>query len=159
MANCSRGWSNRCPSAKGKRCTCKCGGENHGKAHQGTATLPTETGDNLNEAMQILNAAPVVRVPATYQGFAGHIVTKDGAMLLPELSLKIWNHSPTGFSWGYAGSGPAQLALAILLEETDQKTASALHQLFKFEVVAGLASEWTLTSAQVQEWLEEAPTA
>lgn len=25
----------------------------------------------------------------------------------------IWNHSPDGFNWGYAGSGPAQLALAL----------------------------------------------
>lgn len=31
-------------------------------------------------------------------------------------SQKLWNHSPTGFEWGYGGSGPAQLALAILLD-------------------------------------------
>lgn len=28
--------------------------------------------------------------------------------------LDLFNHSPSGFSWGYSGSGPAQLALAIL---------------------------------------------
>lgn len=30
-------------------------------------------------------------------------------------SLAIRDHSPDGFEWGYAGSGPAQSALAILL--------------------------------------------
>jgi len=29
---------------------------------------------------------------------------------------EIRNHSPTGFNWGYSGSGPAQLALAILAD-------------------------------------------
>src|SRR2546426_5830744 len=30
--------------------------------------------------------------------------------------LDLWNHSPTGFECGYGGSGPAQLALALLAE-------------------------------------------
>ena len=37
-------------------------------------------------------------------------VTKDGRKLNPRLDL--FNHSPTGFEWGYGGSGPAQTALA-----------------------------------------------
>ena len=36
--------------------------------------------------------------------------------LSPLKSQSIVNHSPDGFNWGYLGSGPAQLALAILLE-------------------------------------------
>ena len=42
------------------------------------------------------------------------IVTVNGRRLNPRLDL--WNHSPTGFEWGYCGSGPAQLALAILAD-------------------------------------------
>jgi hypothetical protein len=30
--------------------------------------------------------------------------------------LDLYNHSPTGFAWGYGGSGPAQLALALLAD-------------------------------------------
>ncbi len=30
--------------------------------------------------------------------------------------LDIRNHSPDGFAWGYPGSGPARLALAILCD-------------------------------------------
>jgi hypothetical protein len=40
----------------------------------------------------------------------------DGKLLTPEDSQTYRNHSPDGFSWGYGGSGPAQLALAIMLE-------------------------------------------
>lgn len=58
---------------------------------------------------------------ATYKGFearvgrGGFLVTKDGQTLSPDKSQKVWNHSPDGFNWGYGGSGPAQLALALLL--------------------------------------------
>ena len=36
--------------------------------------------------------------------------------LTPALSHGIRNHSSSGFEWGYGGSGPAQLALAILAD-------------------------------------------
>ncbi len=62
----------------------------------------------------------------------------DGRWLDPKPSQKIWNHSPDGFNWGYSGSGPAQLALAIMLKVTDKNTAIQLYQDFKREVIAGL---------------------
>lgn len=37
----------------------------------------------------------------------------DGDAMLP-MRNDLRNHSPTGAEWGYGGSGPAQLALAIL---------------------------------------------
>ena len=46
--------------------------------------------------------------------------------------------SPSGFNWGYGGSGPAQLALAILLRATDHETAVAYYQAFKWDVIAKL---------------------
>ena len=42
--------------------------------------------------------------------------------LIPERSLELVNHSPSGFEWGYGGSGPAQLALAFLLDYTDDES-------------------------------------
>jgi hypothetical protein len=86
------------------------------------------------------------------EGYAA-IVTVDGAPLNPRLDL--WNHSPTGFEWGYAGSGPAQLALAILTDHlVDDNEAVALHQEFKRVVVAGLCGPgWTLTGEQVHAYV------
>jgi len=62
----------------------------------------------------------------------------DGKLLSSEQSRKIRNHSPDGFNWSYAGSGPSQLALAILLTRTDKDTALKLYQRFKFKYIAPL---------------------
>jgi len=59
----------------------------------------------------------------------------DGIYLSPKRSQKVWNHSPDGFNWGYGGSGPAQLALAIMLELTGKPDG---YQDFKWKVIAGL---------------------
>src|ERR1022692_2611123 len=83
----------------------------------------------------------------------GHaaIVTVDGRPLNPRQDL--WNHSPTGFEWGYTGSGPAQLALALLADcLSDRHRAVVLHHGFKHAVVAGLAyAGWTLTEGEIRE--------
>ena len=65
-------------------------------------------------------------------------VLVNGKLLDPGPSLKVWCHSPSGFNWGYEGSGPAQLALAILLLVTNNDIAARLHQDFKREVIARL---------------------
>ena len=72
------------------------------------------------------------------------------------LRLEVWNHSPTGFEWGYGGSGPAQLALAILVELTRPNVQEAveLHQAFKRDVIARLPRDgWSLTEAEVFNWI------
>lgn len=56
--------------------------------------------------------------------------------LHPGRSLRLRKHSPTGFSWGYGGSGPAQLALSILLHLNPVAIALAAYQAFKWEFVA-----------------------
>ena len=58
--------------------------------------------------------------------------------LIPTRSQRIVNHSPDGFNWGYGGSGPAQLALAILLEFVPADVARRSYQDFKREVIAAL---------------------
>jgi hypothetical protein len=79
------------------------------------------------------------------------VVTRAGKPLEPRLDL--WNHSPGGFEWGYWGSGPAQLALAILADHLgDDERAVRLHQDFKRVVVAMLPREsWALTAGQVAQ--------
>lgn len=62
----------------------------------------------------------------------------DGKELFPGKSQRIYNHSPDGFNWGYGGSGPAQLALGILLELTDAVYACVEYQAFKWQFIAKL---------------------
>lgn len=70
------------------------------------------------------------------------------------LRLNLSNHSPTGFEWGYAGSGPAQLALAILADALgDDERAVRLHQRFKAAFVQNFDREsWMVKAADVRAW-------
>ena len=93
-----------------------------------------------------------------YQGIReGYVaeVTVDGRPLNPRLDL--WNHSPSGFEWGYGGSGPAQLALALLADHLgNDQEAVRLHQQFKHAIVAGLPRQgWVLTSLEIQREVEK----
>ena len=80
-----------------------------------------------------------------------HRLRRSESQPLP-LRLDLFNHSPTGFSWGYGGSGPAQLAVALLADALgDDDRAIRLHQAFKFKVVACWpeGERWWITADQI----------
>jgi hypothetical protein len=62
----------------------------------------------------------------------------DDKFLDPKPSQAFYNHSPDGFNWGYGGSGPAQLALAIVLELTGKPEG---YQDFKWFTIANLPKD------------------
>lgn len=86
-------------------------------------------------------------------------VTVDGDTLAERQDLK--NHSPAGFEFGYGGSGPAQLALAMLAHHTDDETALHEYGAFKSEVVAELpgpadsTATWEVSSTEIEAFLTE----
>ena len=87
-----------------------------------------------------------------------HLYLKDSENLTkipPDRSQAVYNHSPDGYEWGYGGSGPSQLALAIMLEVTnDDRKALSLYYDFKYDVIAGLADEeWILPLKQIERWI------
>jgi Family of unknown function (DUF6166) len=62
------------------------------------------------------------------------------------------NHSPDGFSWGYSGSGPAQLSLAMLMQVfQDWSRVQPIYQIFKERFVARIPqhANWTADGADV----------
>lgn len=71
--------------------------------------------------------------------------------------LDIVNHSPDGFNWGYGGSGPAQLAFAILFDYLEEKEkAIDFYQQFKWDFVAKIEGHlWTITSTQIDSFLKK----
>ena len=73
--------------------------------------------------------------------------------------LDLWNHSPTGMEWGYLGSGPAQLALAILADATqDSAYAKTQHQPFKQDVISRIrGNSWTIHGEDVAGWVLDHP--
>ena len=106
------------------------------------------------------HTTPTENAPAT-DLITGHwpsgLVTFAGNTLSPEHSLKIVNHSPTGFAWGYAGSGPAQLAIAILLElGIAPAQVMPIYQDFEREMIAPLPlADFTLPIADARAWLAD----
>lgn len=73
------------------------------------------------------------------------------------LCLHVANHSPSGFEWGYGGSGPAQLALAILLDYAQLRVkdapvewATSRYQYFNEKVIACLP-QWEREQCQQNE--------
>lgn len=93
----------------------------------------------------------------TYRGTpTGTVIVLDSPnatwrTLLPRFDLR--NHSPTGFAWGYGGSGPAQLALAILADLHGDTVALRFYQTFKDRVIAALPQDqpFTLTADAIEE--------
>lgn len=67
--------------------------------------------------------------------------------------LDLANHSPTGLSWGYVGSGPAQLSLALLADALeDDERALKLYQPFQRAYIARIPikKEWGLTATMIE---------
>lgn len=100
---------------------------------------------------------------------------KTVSILDPRISQRVRNHSPEGFEFGYGGSGPAQLALGILIDyfghlQIEQRPRRALakdiavdyYQQFKQQFIAGAQEERTITDEQISEFvkqqLQPAPT-
>jgi Family of unknown function (DUF6166) len=81
------------------------------------------------------------------------IVTRAGEKEPINPRYDLVNHSPTGFCWGYGGSGPAQLALAILADYLkDDQRALSLYMEFKFMVITRLPmdEDFTLTDREIE---------
>jgi len=75
--------------------------------------------------------------------------------LSPDRSREVLDHSPTGYQWGYSGSGPSQTALALLLDATgDPDIAVGFHQDFKQDHVSGWGNTWEITNLEILLWLE-----
>lgn len=80
------------------------------------------------------------------------------------LDLTYVNHSPTGFNWGYHGSGPAQLGFAILSKYLTKKyefskreayelLCDGIYQRFKSDIVSRWGREWLIEDKEINEWL------
>jgi len=94
----------------------------------------------------------------------GDVEVSLNGLALP-LHLELVNHSPTGFNWGYSGSGPSQLAFAIVYEyliRTDgfnlkqaKNLAECCYHEFKGEFIAPLpqTKDWEITGIEINSFL------
>ena len=86
--------------------------------------------------------------------FECRVYRPDGNELPWRLDLR--DHSPTGLEWGFFGSGPAQLSLAILADCMGDEAALEFYQRFKQKVIGHLPYEgWVLSPATIDLAIEE----
>ncbi len=93
-----------------------------------------------------------------------HQISEGTQSLMSHKLVHFSHHSPTGFSWGYQGSGPSDLALAILLDHLKETPTPSelsmgrplawrLHHFFKREFVAAWGDTWQISNEDIDNWL------
>jgi len=83
-------------------------------------------------------------------GLKDVLVTVNGKPLKQQV-----HHSPTGFEWGYLGSGPADLARSILWDFLGKEPSRILYMTFKEQFVTTWKDKWQITSEEIQNWMKD----
>ena len=83
--------------------------------------------------------------------------SSQGYAIVEGVAHELVCHSPTGFEWGYLGSGPAELALNILYKATGDKPFAKRHyQRFKEQWVSTLPLQGGVISARtIRAWIHK----
>lgn len=91
--------------------------------------------------------------------FEGDLVVRRNASGVKYISIPhmIECHSPSGFEWGYPGSGPAELALNTLFFFTkDCGFSFKYHQSFKSDFIEGIPQAGgRVPGDRIKAWIEE----
>ena len=134
----------------------------HGTSGDGAPTVPSVDGRSPLRLVVPGEARPIgVPVRPEYEALTGdaedvvlwRTLEGEAHASVPHAA----RHSPTGIEWGYGGSGPADLALSVLLALTDEQAANALYHRFKHEVVASVPEDGgVLRAADVRQWVKRA---
>lgn len=152
--DCSAHRGDRCRNARTTRCTCACGGANHGarmRDHEHAEAMPLTD-------LRVFNGPAEQRFRALAPGADADIrLWRDATgNALANIPQSLCLHSPTGFEWGYHGSGPAELALNILNLFVTPAMAHQLHQQFKDKYIATMARDGgTIHAADVKKWIAD----
>lgn len=90
-----------------------------------------------------------IHLERTQNGVTGEV---DGEELNLRRSLAFVRHSPDGFEYGYAGSGPAQLAFAILYQACGLDFAHDNYQQFKWDFVSKWKEDVVDETIDISAW-------
>jgi len=125
-----------------------------------SASTTASQADRREGSTSTSTPEPVQASSTTYEGYRHLRKAKvrrqpDNAPLRIGPSRSLATHS-RGFEWGYAGSGPAQLSLALLLDYYgDEELALECYQRFCTKVVSELEGRWTLSGHEIEEAVAE----
>jgi hypothetical protein len=98
------------------------------------------------------DGGPMVWVDEYCRNDVGSVVCRTG-----ELSpCREGRDYAAGFEWGYCGSGPAQLAFALLMDTTngDRATATAWTTVFMQQYVSQWGKRFSVSQETLLAWLD-----
>ena len=123
--------------------------ETRGLSGENPDERPSIEGDPVGAATEAQTVYRGRRDPAAPVG-EEYTVTVDGEPL--DCRYDLLSASPSGPAWGYGGSGPAQLAIAVLAHAYNDEFACEHYQRFKREELP--EDGWTLTKQDLDQWQE-----
>lgn len=155
------------------QCECICGGTNHARGVSGLFGEDVPRKEEFNQRrvdafMGALRSAPEDMVGGIRMDPSQRTVSDVEVFLvrrgnvLPILhrcaqkpSLRIECCSPTGFNWGYGGSGPNELARYILGRAVSPwyYHSPGTVQAFKRRFLVSALDSWMFSVREIREWL------
>lgn len=102
------------------------------------------------------------RNPAKPGGIDVRVVIDNDGKVTSKKLIHVIRHSPTGMQFGYGGSGPADLALSILVHyflsfkfeyQPAIKEADKYYGQFKRDFVSIPQEKLCITNRQIEDWL------
>lgn len=152
MSECSKGHEQKCANARTPKCTCRCGGANHGarmRDYEPDESFPLSDPRIFDGPLDM-----TFRKLAPGAEFDVRLWRDRDGNALANIPQSLVYHSPTGFEWSYAGSGPADLALNILHLVVRPPEAWKMHQDFKCEFLVNMPKAGgTIKMRDVKGWI------
>jgi hypothetical protein len=84
-----------------------------------------------------------------------YVVTHSCSGIRTNIQRIEYRHSPTGFNFGYGGSGPADTALNILRMFTTKEIADANYQSFKFLYLTKQGDRLEIPKQEILNFIEQ----
>lgn len=111
--------------------------------------------ENLTMSYQIDPLLVTFNGTRLKEGTEVNIVVDGVSRPLP-FHLAVQPHSPDGFEWGYGGSGPSQLALAMCVELLGPQEALKVYLRVKDHLIAPIqAKNWKIRAGEILEVVEQ----
>lgn len=88
------------------------------------------------------------------EGKRGAIISVRVMVAGAPLALPASMRLDYGFEWGYGGAGANHLALALLVDATEDRDLSVRCMTwFKWAVVANWGATWSITADEIVQWV------
>lgn len=134
------------------------------RAHGWNVPLPPRGKYWLNEDSKPPKAWPAPPPPSVNRADGAYVGTQtadhDATVTVTDAegTRYLYHHvlfSPTGYSWGYTGAGPHDLARSILYDRLGYVPREAIYSQFCADVIGDLPADFTLTYKQVDDWIKK----